>query len=228
MHRHHVSFGSCPPLPLPHGRCRACAACVCCSCSAPGPPGPRSSAPASPAFRPASAAPRAAASRGFSVRSQTMCARCELDPDVTCVWTHEDRHPLFFHVDREQRTACHRSCHLSPLFQGTHRGDGTTKANCCPSVIRAAGQKCAPGQDAPCVLDGSLLPGPSLDRAPSPAPSAGLSPPAPVPCSAPETFKNGSLVRDSAFEMCAEFCKPIPMHCAMWAARLSNLSVGVA
>ena len=99
------------------------------------------------------------------------------------------------------------------VCKGTHRGDATTKANCCPSVIRAAGERCAPGRDAPCVVDGSLMPGPSLDR---PAPLSAVSPPpAPVPCSAPETFKNGSLVRDSAFEMCADFCKAIPMHCAM-------------
>lgn len=79
--------------------------------------------------------------------------------------------------------------------------------------------KCSPGFDAPCVVDGSVIPGPALARAPTVAPAS--SPPtaaAPVPCTSVEAFRNGSLVHDSTVELCADFCKPMASHCNMCAA----------
>ena len=59
------------------------------------------------------------------------------------------------------------------VCDGTRRGDQTTKANCCPSIIKEKGNVCrASGRDAraPCVLPELLPPMPPPEPRPPPAP----------------------------------------------------------
>ena len=108
-----------------------------------------------------------------SARTVEFCVGGFVDPSATACCTAGCG---------QVRNACNET---SDVCTGTgHRGDHTTRSNCCPSAIRASGLLCSPTQGPPCAMGAGLLPGahfpPSLASAKSGLVAA---PPSPaVPC----------------------------------------------
>eukprot|EP00316_Scyphosphaera_apsteinii_P012138 CAMPEP_0119322092 /NCGR_PEP_ID=MMETSP1333-20130426/57266_1 /TAXON_ID=418940 /ORGANISM="Scyphosphaera apsteinii, Strain RCC1455" /LENGTH=419 /DNA_ID=CAMNT_0007329235 /DNA_START=18 /DNA_END=1277 /DNA_ORIENTATION=+ len=75
----------------------------------------------------------------------------------------------------QSRTQCAETV---DVCSGTRRGDMTTKANCCPSVIRASGVICTrkKGGVAPCIIPGFAFP-PANPKPPNPPPPPPPRPP---------------------------------------------------
>lgn len=121
-----------------------CKFCKCRACQFCAPPDPPS-----PPRPPPTPSRRAALCKGFLDATETICCTAGCG---------------------QSRKQC---AETADVCDGTRRGDQTTKANCCPRVIREAGHVCrTSGRDAraPCVLPELLPPMPPPEPRPPPAP----------------------------------------------------------
>ena len=83
--------------------------------------------------------------------------------------------------DGDPTVCCAKGCGQSreqcqetdDVCKGTRKGDETTKANCCPSVIKASAVKCSTNWGTACVLDedGGKIDDPPPPPIASPPPS---------------------------------------------------------
>lgn len=112
------------------------------------------------------------------------------------------------------------------MCEGFRKGDETTKANCCPSVIRAAAVPCGSSDG----LTGCLLPADyvaprkaavaaaTVLKSPPPAATVASPPPPPKACTSLLAPDPAHPNKDVNVEMCADWCRPTvadPKHC-LW------------